>query len=127
MGGSLFERLTMGSQAQALEENDSIRNHLLRLLTTRQGAVQTLPDYGLPDLNHLGLSKSELLSECCRVMAEGIERYEPRLTKVRVEALRESQGPMTLVFAISGQKVSENGELSPWRWAFSLDNLKFKP
>ncbi|MDR2367603.1 MAG: type VI secretion system baseplate subunit TssE [Deltaproteobacteria bacterium] len=126
MGGSLFERLTMGPEAEALDENESIRNHLLRFLTTRQGAVQTLPDYGLPDINDLGLSKSELLGECCRVIAEGIERYEPRLTDVKVAVARENQGPMTLVFSISGRKVSENGDVSPWRWAFSLDNLKFK-
>ncbi|MDR2300805.1 MAG: type VI secretion system baseplate subunit TssE [Deltaproteobacteria bacterium] len=126
MGGSLFERLTMGQRAEEMDENDSIRNHLLRLLTTRQGAVQTLPDYGLPDLNDLGLSKSELLGECCRVIAEGIERYEPRLSNVKVEVMRETQGPMTLVFAISGRRVSEGGDFSPWRWAFSLDNLKFK-
>jgi type VI secretion system protein len=126
MGGSLFERLTMGSEGAALDENESIRNHLLRFLTTRQGAVQTLPDYGLPDLNALELSKSELLTECCRVIAEGIDRYEPRLTNVKVEVSRETLRPMTLVFSISGQKVSESREISPWRWAFNLDNLKFK-
>ncbi|MDR2443009.1 MAG: type VI secretion system baseplate subunit TssE [Deltaproteobacteria bacterium] len=126
MGGSLFERLTMGREAQALTEDDSIRNHLLRFLTTRQGSVQSLPDYGLPDLNDLGLSKSELLTECCRVIAEGIDRFEPRLKNVKVEVSADSQGPMTLVFSISGRKATESGEISPWRWAFSLDNLRFR-
>lgn len=44
MAGSLFDRLTRGDEGARMSEDESIRLHLLRLLTARQGSVQALPD-----------------------------------------------------------------------------------
>ena len=68
MAGSLFDRLTRGDEGARMSEDESIRLHLLRLLTARQGSVQALPDYGLPDLNDLTLSRAELILETCRAV-----------------------------------------------------------
>ena len=55
--GSLFERL--GGDTRKRSESsredcamDSVAAHLAKMLSTRAGSVQTLPDYGLPDLNN---------------------------------------------------------------------------
>ncbi len=50
MPGSLFERITLGTAGERMDEDESIRRHILRMFTARQGSVQALPDYGLPTL-----------------------------------------------------------------------------
>ena len=39
MPGSLFDRMTRGEEGARMSEDESIRLHLLRLLTARQGSV----------------------------------------------------------------------------------------
>lgn len=126
MSGSLFDRLTLGVEAAAIDEDESIRRHIHRMLTIRQGAVQTLPDYGLSDLNDLNFSKSDLLAECCRAITACIEQYEPRLTQVNVKSLPEKYGDFTMAFAVSALKIDENGKTTPWQWSLSLDGQTVK-
>ena len=122
MPGSLFERLTLGQAGAELEEDESIRRHLARMLTTRQGAVQALPDYGLPDLNDLTLSRSEIVSHACSAIEFCIDTYEPRLTEPEVSSAPISdRAPFTLNFVIKAKKISASGALSPWEWNVSLE------
>lgn len=127
MPGSLFERLTMGADGMALDDDESIRNHLLRMLTTRKGAVQALPEYGLPDLNDLTLSRSELMHMCCRAIEECITNYEPRLTSPQVTAFSmESSSPFSMGFDIKAMKVAADGEVRPWSWSLTMEGEKFR-
>ena len=73
MAGSLFEKLVLGRQGAEMDEDESIRCNLSRVLGARQGAVQALPDYGLPDINDLTLSRSELQS----MLSSAIEQLVP--------------------------------------------------
>lgn len=124
MAGSLFERLTLGEAGMRMDEDSSIRAHLMRMLTSRQGSVQTLPDYGLPDLNDLTLSRSELELECAKAIEDCIERYEPRLCDVQVSPAKLDDAPFTMAFSISAMKKSDDGALSPWQWVMSMDSGK---
>lgn len=127
MAGSLFERLTLGEEGALLDEDESIRRHLRRMLTTRQGAVQALPDYGLPDLNDLTMSRSELTHTCCRAIEHCIEHYEPRLTEAVVRSLPGTEtAPFTMIFSIAASKVEEDGRLSPWHWTVTMDGEKIQ-
>lgn len=119
MPGSLFERLTNPPGAEELSDDESIRRHIKRMLTARRGSVQALPDYGLPDLNDLSYSRSDLLAECCRFIAESLEQYEPRLTGVTVTP-QDSADPLALAFTISALKIDEHGRRSPWNWTVPL-------
>ena len=125
MAGSLFDRLTTPDAWKSIDEDESIRLHLLRMLTTRQGAVQALPDYGLPDLNDLSFSRSDLIIHCCGAIKQCIEKYEPRLSAVEV-----SQAPtddhFTMAFNISGMRRGVDGKMLPWRWAVEMDGAKIK-
>jgi type VI secretion system protein len=117
--------MTLGEKGALLDEDESIRRHLRRLLTTRQGAVQALPDYGLPDLNDLTLSRSELTQTCCRAIEYCIMRYEPRLTLPVVQPLPGSEkAPFTMIFSIAASKVEGDGRLSPWRWTVTMNGEK---
>lgn len=120
MDGSLFDKLTNKSGIK-IDEDESIRMHLLRLLTARAGSVQALPDYGLPDLNDLHLSKTELLNTICAYIQECIAKYEPRLTRSKVSALPVPDSSMNLIFNIQAERMNDDGTSSPWKWNVTLN------
>lgn len=127
MAGSLFERLTMGPDAEGMDENASIRANLARVLGTREGAVQARPSYGLPDINDISLSRSELTASLCRAIERNIREFEPRLASPRVTAApRVPDAPFTLFFTVEAARVEQDGRLSPWTWTVSLDDGKVR-
>lgn len=127
MSGSLYERLTLGAQAEEMDEDESIRANLSRIFGTRQGAVQIQPMYGLPDINDLTLSRSELQSMLCSAIVRNIIHFEPRLRNPRVTGLPLSEdAPFTLRFVIHAEKAGRNGKLEPWSWTIPLDQGKFR-
>ncbi|UVE17748.1 type VI secretion system baseplate subunit TssE [Pseudomonas sp. LS44] len=105
--GSLFERLS-GEASQRtgcsteIATMASVAAHLAKMLSTRAGSVQTLPDYGLPDLNDMRLSLHDSLQQARIAIERFIEAYEPRLSQVRVLSQSRSHDPLTLAFVIEG-------------------------
>ncbi len=72
----------------------SIVDHLNWLLNSRRDRCPHLDGYGLPDLHdylHMPNPESALASELRRI----IERYEPRLTRVRVTPEPGPEGTFT--------------------------------
>ena len=105
--GSLFERLGGDTVGRARLDHEvsvmaSVAAHLAKMLSTRAGSVQTLPDYGLPDLNDMRLSLHDSLQQARIAIERFIEAYEPRLTQVRVLSLPRTHDPLTLAFTIEG-------------------------
>jgi len=78
-------------------------------LNSRQGQVEACPDYGLMDLSLIiaGLPDSEVAAE--RAIQKCIERFEPRLAKVRVKRLEMPEQPLSLFFTISASLASVSG------------------
>ena len=105
--GSLFERLNGDAQKRVGHSREvsimsSVAAQLAKMLSTRAGSVQTLPDYGLPDLNDMSVSLHESLSQGRQAIETFIEQYEPRLSQVRVVSLPNDQHPLRLTFCIEG-------------------------
>jgi len=105
--GSLFERLSGETDARRGWSREhsamaSVAAHLAKMLSTRAGSVQTLSDYGLPDLNDMRLSLHDSLSQAREAIECFIEAYEPRLSKVRVISLPRDYDPLRLSFTIEG-------------------------
>lgn len=105
--GSLFERLSGETATRSGWEHEkavtaSVAKHLAKMLSTRAGSVQTLPDYGLPDLNDMTLSLHDSLQRARLAIERFIEIYEPRLTQVKVVSLPRDHDPLNLSFAIEG-------------------------
>lgn len=105
--GSLFERLGVEASQRAGWSREvaamaSVATHLAKMLSTRAGSVQTLPDYGLPDLNDMRLSLHDSLQQARIAIERFIEAYEPRLSDVRVISLPRDNNPLSLAFAIEG-------------------------
>ena len=105
--GSLFERLNGDADkrigwSREVSAMASVAAHLGKMLSTRAGSVQTLPDYGLPDLNDMRLSLHDALQQARMAIERFIEQYEPRLKQVRVISLPREHDPLSLNFAIEG-------------------------
>ncbi|MEX3774644.1 type VI secretion system baseplate subunit TssE [Pseudomonas sp. MYb118] len=105
--GSLFERLCGDTEERGGWNHEacamaSVAAHLARMLSTRAGSVQTLADYGLPDLNDMRLSLHDSLNQARLAIERFIEAYEPRLSSVNVVALPHEQNQLRLSFAIEG-------------------------
>lgn len=96
---SLFERLDRPAAAP-VSGVTSVAAHLGKMLSIRAGSVQTLPDYGLPDLNDMNRSLHESLSQTRLLIERFIRAYEPRLRGVRVTALPQQHDPLVQAFAI---------------------------
>lgn len=80
----------------------SVAAHLAKMLSTRAGSVQTLSDYGLPDLNDMRLSLHDSLSQARTAIESFIEAYEPRLSAVHVISLPREHDQLRLAFSIEG-------------------------
>ena len=105
--GSLFERLAGESAKRAGLPHEqqviaSVAAHLSRMLSTRSGSVQTLPDYGLPDLNDMSKSLHTTLEASRAAIERFVEKYEPRLSGVSVTRQDGSHDSLRLLFAIEG-------------------------
>jgi len=105
--GSLFERLNGDAQLRKGNSLEacamaSVAAHLAKMLSTRAGSVQTLADYGLPDLNDMRLSLHDSLSQARLAIENFIEAYEPRLSNVRVISLPRDHDQLRLAFSIEG-------------------------
>jgi type VI secretion system protein ImpF len=123
---SLLERLrdqpTVASGGQVLEKvRECIRNELEDLLNTRwrylseSGAKlssalkQSLVDYGLPDFLGGNLQGAQDPKTVCEAIKASIERFEPRLKRVRVEAVARSAVDRTLSLRIEAEL-----RVEPW-------------
>ena len=95
----LFERLDRSAPHSKCCAS-SVAAHLGKMLSIRAGSVQTLPDYGLPDLNDMNQSLHETLSRSRLLIERFIRAYEPRLQNVLVRALPRDQEPLALAFSI---------------------------
>lgn len=127
MAGSLFDRIIRGEAGAKMDEDESIRLHIERMFTARQGSVLTLPeDYGLPDLNDLTLSKFELAEKNCQAMMACLAAYEPRLVGPKVFEKGEQSQPFIQEFVITAQKFDDEGNLVPWRWEMVLENGRIR-
>jgi type VI secretion system protein len=75
---------------------DSILEHLRRILNTRQGCVPIAGDYGVPEFSeylHLG---AEVYRELEKILRTTIQKYEPRLKGVRVSFIPEEEDRLAL-------------------------------
>jgi type VI secretion system protein len=76
---------------------NSILNHLQRVLNTKQGSVLIADDYGIPDFTNLpGAFSTGSTHEVERIIKNVIEKYEPRLTKVRARFIPKGEYPRYL-------------------------------
>lgn len=84
----LVSKLFLNEQHDKLS---SIKNHLNCLLNTRQGSVEHIPEYGLPDVQTLYQSLPDAKVRFIREVTRLIEEYEPRLSRVNVSQMDKNE------------------------------------
>lgn len=78
----------------------SVLGNLRRLFNTRQGSVEHLPDYGLPDLHSLYRDMPWGAEQLKKLIEEVVRKYEPRLSGVVVTYQETDIHHMRLVFVL---------------------------
>jgi type VI secretion system protein len=93
---------------------ESIRRHLVRLLNARHGMSEAVPDYGLPALADIMAGSADYIARVLEAIRTAIEKYEPRLRRVRVTHQATEGNRQTLVFRIDAVMVGRSGEHRVW-------------
>ncbi len=110
--GSVRYQATAKEDLEVLVE--SVRRHLGRLLNSRQGMSEAAPEYGLPAMSDLIAGRDQYILLVQEAIRTTIERYEPRLRRVRVTHQADEGKPQTLVFRVDATLVSASGEHRVW-------------
>jgi type VI secretion system protein len=135
MKQALFENLTGhfldGTPVESVPVNTrgimSIMDHLNRLFNTREGSLPHLKDYGLPDISEIYRKMPHGIEELQKAIKRTVEKYEPRLVKVKVTPRETDPTDFRLVFILSGE-LAEGGGLVRFQTTFtSLGNSSIAP
>ena len=87
---------------------DSILNHLQRVLNTKQGSTPIADDYGIPDFTNMpGAFSTGATHDMERMIKQVIEKYEPRLAKVRATFKSQEDDVLSLRFEIDARLADE--------------------
>lgn len=117
---SFFERLNNANVEEATRIVDktkvarSVMRHLGQMLNTRRGSVPTLVEYGLPDFNDMASRFPDAILELRKEIKYCLEKYEPRLSQIRVEHVSDTDNPLALRYEISAQLVLDDGLSDIW-------------
>ncbi len=93
---------------------ESVRMHLGRLLNARHGMCEALPDYGLPALTDLTVGHTDYVRAVEDAIRTTIDKYEPRLKRVRVARVMDEEGAHVLAFRVDAVLISQSGEHRVW-------------
>lgn len=88
--------------------SDSIILHLRRMMNCRHGFTPSAPDYGLPDLNECFFAFPDSVSYLKQSLQNSIEKYEPRLSRVRLKFVEDSENPLEIRFEIQARLETED-------------------
>ncbi len=81
----------------------SIMDHLNRLFNTREGSLPHLKDYGLPDISEIYRKMPHGIEELQKAIKKTIEKYEPRMHKIKVVPVTMDPKEFRLVFILTGE------------------------
>jgi type VI secretion system protein len=104
MPGGLLTRIKRRSQGLGdPSESAAIAEHLRALLNTRQGNSGLDSAYGLPDFTDLMHMFPRGIAAMCDGIARAVERFEPRLQNVEVEASTRDVDNLIMHFVIRAE------------------------
>lgn len=78
----------------------SIIENLRMVLSTRQGSVQHLPDFGMPDILQLYFNSNNSIEPIKREIRNVILKYEPRISEVQVHKSDFDQESMKITLKV---------------------------
>jgi len=88
----------------------SVVDYLQILMNTRQGAVSTRPDFGLPDFNDMISTFPSAIPAISRAIKQQLDTFEPRLRNVVVRHVPDPDRPLTLSYRIKAELVTSESD-----------------
>ena len=128
--GHFLDGQAVAEEEPAHRKLRSIIDNLSRLFNTRRGSLPHIPDYGLPDISQVYRDLPYSIDGLRAAIKQVVEKYEPRLRRVRVEQQQGGEGEyeMRVSFIVSGElqqgqkvqfqttfKSNDLAEVRPWR------------
>lgn len=118
MSTALLTRMSsLGHGGNAPSELQSVLAHLSLLLNTRRGSSPADEGFGMADLTDVLRDFPAGIATLQRMIAEAIQRYEPRLKNVSVRPLGPSTAQLCVSFEVRAQlrgtRVQLQTKLSP--------------
>lgn len=101
--GTFADGTNIESVPEAGRRVRSIMDHLNRMFNTRAGSMAHLRGYGLPDISEIYRRLPDGIDELREAIRVTVEKYEPRLRKVRVVLQEREAGKATLAYLISAE------------------------
>ena len=98
----------------------SILTNLRRILGTRTGHAPAQPDLGTPAPSELIRDYPACIPRLQRAIGVCVQKYEPRLTAVRVQHVPGDEGDLTIRFQISA--VLADGTRTPITFSTRVDD-----
>jgi len=102
----LYGNFTGGLDLHQLSEENqvilSVLDNMQRILNCRAGTLTHLPDYGLPDMTKILQGMPGTAHQLMRMFSEVLLKYEPRLARIEVVLLAQTQ-PGELRYAIDAE------------------------
>ncbi len=86
---------------------DSVIRHLEQILNTRRGCAQIADDFGIPDFSEYKSAYPDSQRDLERAIRHTIQKYEPRLTSIRVKFLDQEEEMLSVSFQIIARLVLE--------------------
>lgn len=116
----LLERIRKINEGQVRGGGDdhtrrvnSVLAYIAKILNTRQGSVPIGIDFGLPDYSTLATrfftDSTETVDNIEEAIVSAIEKYEPRLSSVRVQFIVREEDNLILDFEVSAQIMTDSG------------------
>lgn len=99
-----------------LSEEQKIRSSIIEnlrmVLSARQGSVQHLPDFGMPDILQMYFDSGNTIDPIKKELHDIILKYEPRISEVQVQKSEFDQETMRIsIKIIASIKDSMNKEI----------------
>jgi type VI secretion system protein len=134
MNQGLFESLTghfldmtpVDSEGAKAARVHSIMDNLNRLFNTRQGMLPHLKDFGIPDISEIYRTMPQGVAELQQAMTRTVQRYEPRLKKVKIIRRETEKREFKMVFILSAE-LAEGGQVRFQTVFTSMGNSAISP
>ena len=88
---------------EELHQLMSISDNIGLLLNAREGGSRSDPSYGLPDIYEMQRRAPASSEELRQAIAKNLQRFEPRLRKIRVNEVESEQQPRSLLYVIAAE------------------------
>ena len=100
----------MSKEAVFLSVQGSVQQDLHRLFNTREGSLNHMPGYGLPDLHQIYDSFPKGIQNFIKTIQDKICTYEPRLANVKIQNIHHRSKQFCVLSLVINAEIIHQGK-----------------